>query len=152
MRASIGILKHNIALIEGYIGRRPAEDPFRILRRNIDAAMGTRLAEVVVPEGGMDGHTGLIEKRGPGNGRGIEARPSGAARHVNRERLAPRGLITQRSEPLRHLIAVGIIERAARDAAEINLGIAFKTLQVLMLDGDIHFDDFLGRVNIRVDR
>jgi len=94
----------------------------------------------------------LIEKRGPGYGRGIEASPGGATRHVNRERLTPGGLIAQRGEPLIHLIAIGIIQRAARDAAEINLRIALKALQVLMLDGGIHFDDFLSRVNIRVDR
>src|SRR5918993_1282866 len=72
----------HLSLRQRNIGGRPAEDPFRIFRRDVDAAVRAFLAEGIVPERSMDRDAISADHRGPGNGGRRKPRPEGGRPHV----------------------------------------------------------------------
>src|SRR6185503_14417988 len=62
----IGKRHPHFALLRSDIRRRPAEDPFCILRRDVDATMRALLPKAVVPERAMNGNAVAADHCIPG--------------------------------------------------------------------------------------
>src|SRR5690349_4699977 len=59
----------HLALRQRHIGSRPAENPFRILRCDVDTTMGALFAKSIVPERAMDRDPIAADHRVPWHGR-----------------------------------------------------------------------------------
>src|SRR5215207_3208357 len=77
----------HLALRQRHIGRRPAENPFRILRCDVDTTMRALFAKSIMPERAMDRDPITADHGIPWHGRrgipGLER----ACRHVERDDL-----------------------------------------------------------------
>src|SRR5690242_12038036 len=59
--------------VRWHTGFRPAEEPFRSLGRQIDAAMAVRMTIVIVPVRAMEGDPAFGDIQHPGHARQVEA-------------------------------------------------------------------------------